>query len=109
MRTIHGMCFDCVIDMENELRKTGKYEDYEKEKIQSNAKAWLKKAEEDVKLLKKAYTESQQFVTNSDGLVETWAAQMTVEEFEEKVETQFAKFKEEFLANLNKKDDNESN
>ena len=29
MQTIHGMCYDCVIDMEHELRKQGKYEEYE--------------------------------------------------------------------------------
>lgn len=104
MRKIHGMCYDCVIDMEHELRKQGKYEEYENEKIRNNKLAWLKKAEEDVQALKKAYTESQQFVTNSDGLMETWAAQMTPEEFEEKVETQFKKFKEDFLSNLDKKE-----
>ena len=35
---------------------------------------------------------------------------MTKEEFEEKVEAQFSKFKEEFLANINKdKKENETN
>lgn len=102
MQTIHGMCYDCVIDMEHELRKQGKYEEYEQKKIQDNAKAWLKRAEEDVKALKIAYTEQQQYVTNSDGLMETWDAQMTPAEFEEKVEVQFASFKENFLENLNK-------
>ena len=47
---------------------------------------------------------SYQYVTNSDGLMETCAAQMTPEEFEEKVETQFKKFKEDFLSNLDKKE-----
>ena len=102
MQIIHGMCYDCVIDMEHELRKHGKYEEYEQKKIQDNAEAWLKRAEEDVKALKIAYTEQQQYVTNSDGLMETWDAQMTPAEFEEKVEVQFAKFKENFLKNLNK-------
>jgi hypothetical protein len=102
MQTIHGMCYDCVIDMEHELRKQGKYEEYEQKKIQDNAEAWLKRAEEDVKALKIAYTEQQQYVTNSDGLMETWDAQMTPAEFEEKVEVQFASFKENFLENLNK-------
>jgi hypothetical protein len=84
MQIIHGMCYDCVIDMEHELRKQGKYEEYEQKKIQDNAEAWLKRAEEDVKALKIAYTEQQQYVTNSDGLMETWDAQMTPDEFEKK-------------------------
>ena len=102
MQIIHGMCYDCVIEMEHKLRVTGKYEEYEQKKILENKKAWLKRAEEDVKALKQAYTESQQYVTNADGLLETWNAQMTPAEFEEKVEKQFAKFKENFLENLNK-------
>ena len=102
MRRIHGMCYDCVIEMEHELRKQGKYEEYEQEKIRNNKLAWLKKAEEDVKALKKAYTESQQYVTNSDGLMETWAAQMTPEEFEEKVQKEFDEFKLKFLENMDK-------
>ena len=62
----------------------------------------MKRAEEDVKALKQVYTESQQYVTNADGLLETWNAQMTPAEFEEKVEKQFTKFKKDFLKNINK-------
>ena len=52
-----------------------------------------------------------QFVSNSDGQVESWTAKMTKEEFEEKIETEFAKFKEKFLANLDKQteEDNGNN
>ena len=102
MRIIHGMCYDCVIEMEHDLRVEGKYEEYEQEKIRNNKLAWLKKAEQDVEALKKAYTESHQYVTNSDGLLETWQAQMTVEEFEEKVEKEFENFKLKFLENIDK-------
>ena len=110
MKKIHGMCYDCVIEMEHQLRVEGNFEEYEKKRIHANALAWIKDAEQDVKALKKAFTEAQEYVTNADGLTETWAAQMTNEEFEEKVETQFAKFKEEFLANMNKdKKENEAN
>ena len=109
MRTLHGMCFNCVIEMEHKLRIEGKYEEYEKERIHNNAKGWLKIAEQDVEALKKAYTESSTFVTNADGITETWAAQMTPKEFEEKVEKQFAEFKQEFLDNLNGKEKDEDN
>ena len=37
MRKIHGMCFDCVIEMEHELKKAGQYEEYEQNKIRENA------------------------------------------------------------------------
>tara|TARA_R110002012_G_scaffold2155_5_gene10317 strand:+ start:200 stop:847 length:648 start_codon:yes stop_codon:yes gene_type:complete len=102
MKKAHGMCYDCVIDMEHKLRVEGKFEDYEKERIHASALSWLKDAEQDVDALKKTFTQASEFVTNADGLTESWAAQMTTEEFEEKVEKQFEKFKAEFLANINK-------
>lgn len=106
MRIIHGMCLDCVIDMEHELKKQGKYEEYERQKMTENAKAWLRKAEQDVEMLKEAYTQASSTVMNADGQVEHWSAKMTSEEFEEKIENEFAKFKTKFLENLNKKKEN---
>jgi hypothetical protein len=108
MQRIHGMCFDCTIEMEHELRKEGKYEEYEQSKIRENALAWLKSAERDVELLKKSYTEATKLVTNADGETETYSARMTPEEFEETVQRQFNEFKQKFLENLDKKVENEN-
>ena len=105
MQVIHKMCFDCVIDMEHEMTKAGTYEEYSKNKIRENALAWLASAERDVDMLKQTYTQAAEFVTNSDGALETWGAKMTPAEFEETVLAQFNKFKENFLKNL----DGESN
>lgn len=101
MRKIHGMCGDCVIDMEHEMRTAGTYEEYEKNKIRENALAWLRNAERDVELLKQAYTQASEFVTNAEGETESWGAKMTPEEFEETVQKQFERFKENFLNKLN--------
>jgi hypothetical protein len=109
MRKIHGMCFDCVVEMEHELKKSGKYKEYEQTKIRENAMAWLTSAERDVALLKEAYTQASTFVTNSDGETEHWTARMTPEEFEETIQIQFNKFKENFLNNLNNTDTDENN
>ena len=106
MKTIHGMCLDCVIDMEHELKKQGKYEEYERAKMTENAMAWLKKAEQDVEMLKETYTKASSTVMNADGQLEHWSAKMTPEEFEEKIKTGFDKFKTKFLENLNKKKEN---
>jgi hypothetical protein len=105
MQIIHKMCFDCVIEMEHEMIKAGTYDDYSKNKIRENALAWLAAAERDVVMLKQTYTQAAEFVTNSDGTLETWSAKMTPAEFEETVQSQFNKFKENFLKNL----DGESN
>ena len=108
MRGIHGMCLDCTIDMEHELKKDGTFEEYERNKIRENALSWLRDAERDVELLKKTYTQVSEFVTNSAGEVETWGAKMTADEFEEKVQKQFNEFKQQFLENLDKKVKNEN-
>lgn len=39
---IQGKCFDCVIKYETELRRLGKWEEYEKQKIKANYIASLK-------------------------------------------------------------------
>jgi len=109
MRKIHGMCFDCVIEMEHELKKSGKYDEYEQNKIRENAMAWLRDAEQDVDLLKQAYTQVQQFVSNSDGQVEHWSAKMTAEEFENTIQKQFEEFKTKFLEKLNKENKQDEN
>jgi hypothetical protein len=102
MRKIHGMCFDCTIEMEHELKVAGKFEEYEQQKIRENAMTWLESAERDVEMLKEAYTTAAKFVTNSEGETESWGAKMTPEEFEETVQAQFNTFKENFLKQLDK-------
>jgi len=103
MRTIHGMCFECVVEMEHKLRKQGKFEEYERTRIQNNAMEWLSRAEKDVQMLKDTYTKSAEFVQNAEGETETWHAKMTPTEFEETVQVQFNEFKKKFLNNLEEK------
>jgi hypothetical protein len=109
MRKANGMCFDCTIEMEHELRKEGKFEEYQKNRIRENALAWLRNAEQDVEMLKQTYTQATDFILNSEGEKETYAARMTSEEFTEKVEAEFAKFKENFLLRLEKGLQDENN
>jgi hypothetical protein len=100
MQVIHKMCFDCVIDMEHKMALS-EYEEYSKNKIRENALAWLADAERDVVMLKQTYTQAAKFVTNSEGEIETWAAKMSPEEFDQTVQAQFDIFKENFLKRLN--------
>ena len=39
---IQGVCFDCILEMENKLRIDGKYESYEKRKVLQNRLSWAK-------------------------------------------------------------------
>ena len=101
MQVIHKMCFDCVLEMEHELKKAGTFNEYEHNKVRENALAWLADAERDVAMLKQTYTQAANFVTNSEGEIETWAAKMSPEEFDRTVQAQFDIFKENFLKRLN--------
>jgi len=98
MWRIHKMCFDCVIDMEHQLRLEGKYNDYEKQKVKENALAWLRDAEKDVEDLVNAYRHAS-FI-NQDGSVEKWTGGLTAEEFEYKIREEFEKFKIDFIGKL---------
>jgi hemerythrin-like domain-containing protein len=102
MKVIHGMCFDCTIEMEHELKKAGTFNEYAYNKMRENALAWLQSAERDVEMLKEIYTQASKFVTNSDGITETWSAKMTPEEFEETIQSDFDKYKQEFIEKINK-------
>jgi hypothetical protein len=68
-----GMCHDCLVDYEQELMLTGKFDAYEKRKVLSNQLAYLKdvksKLEESV-----TYLEQNQKITfvNEFGDVESW-------------------------------------
>ena len=96
MKSIHGMCFNCGIDMEHQLKIEGKYEEYEREKMLGNGKAWLKQAELEKEALKVAI--KARYI-NEDGSVEEWDG-TSWEEMEEKIETEFRIFRENFIKKL---------
>lgn len=45
MFTFNGCCHDCTIKFEHELRKQGRYEEYEKHRILANAKGFIQDLE----------------------------------------------------------------
>lgn len=97
MKAIHGMCLNCVIEMEHNLKMNGEYEEYERKKLLSNAEAWLKQAELEKEVLKTTLKAS--FV-NEDGSVEEWAEGMTEEELVEKIDKDFETFRKNFIGKL---------
>lgn len=83
----HGMCADCVFEMETELKIRGKFEEYEKNRMLSNAKSFFKDSDSEIEDVRKVLTENPTFV-NSDGTVETWerggnVADKILEEYEQ--------------------------
>jgi len=106
MRAIHGMCFDCVIDMEHKLRITGKFKEYEKEKLKRNAMAWLDEAEKEKEIL--ADTLSRLEFTNEFGDIEKWNTHVNKEELLDKISQQFEQFKKEFLEKMETRNENDA-
>ena len=97
MKAIHGMCLNCVVEMEHQLKLDGKYEEYEKKKLLANAEAWLKQAEMEKEVIKSTLQAS--FI-NEDGSIEKWNEGMTEEEVVEKIDNEFKTFKENFIDKL---------
>lgn len=96
MQAIHGMCFDCVIDMEHQLKIEGKYDEYARNKKLENAKAWLKQAELEKETIKSAL--KTKFI-NEDGSFEEWGG-TSWEETEAKIDKEFQDFRENFIQKL---------
>ena len=46
MWKIHGICYDCVIDMEAKLRRAGQFAQYERAMMTGNLQAWAKDMEQ---------------------------------------------------------------
>ena len=70
MWPIHKMCFECVIKMESELKRTGKFEEYQRNMMMGGVKTHIKELE-DVLLEIMLDTGKETFVTEA-GDVEEW-------------------------------------
>jgi hypothetical protein len=68
MYSIHGMCLDCVVEMETKLKLEGKYEQYQKNILNQNKNASLEEFEMGLEAWMK---ENDSFVTEA-GDVESW-------------------------------------
>ena len=96
MYRIHGFCFDCTIDYESNLKKLGKYEDYEKAMMQGNMKEFAKDLEQ---FILDKIDENQTFVTEQ-GDVEDWKGNTSTTK--EKVLEELGKFTEHIQEALEK-------
>lgn len=103
MRMIHGMCLDCVTEMEHKIRLEGKWEEYEKSKLKENAISWLDEAEKDKNVIAEELSRAE-FV-NSFGDVEKWDGNKTKEDLLNKIEEEFKRFREDFIQKLENYDD----
>ena len=69
MYAIQGMCYDCVIQNEHEIRVQGRWEEYRSQQLTANKNASLKDFEN---ALESWYKERDQFFSES-GHLENWS------------------------------------
>ena len=91
MWPIHKMCFDCVITMETELKREGKFEEYQRNMVHSGIKTHIKELE-DLLLEIMLDTGKETFVTEA-GDIEEWRGKNLDT-------TQIAKDLQEYIQNL---------
>jgi len=104
MKAYHGMCLDCVTDMEHDLKLKGEYDEYERTKLLNNAEAWLKEAEIEKEVLKSTIKAS--FI-NEDGSIEDWDG-LSEDEMITKIDEGFETFKTDFIDKLKNKETKET-
>jgi hypothetical protein len=71
MLAMKGMCFDCVQDHEEQLKKDGKYEDYEKVTMLKNERSFLQEAKLRMNDSREYLDKNPEFM-NEDGSYEMW-------------------------------------
>jgi hypothetical protein len=80
---IHKMCFNCVIDFEHELKKTGKLEEYERkiknDEIDNRIKEFKFYVEEKL-------NESNNSFVSEAGDVEKWVGKLNTDKVDEHIE-----------------------
>jgi hypothetical protein len=96
----HGMCADCVFEFETKLKISGKWKDYEKERLLMNANAFFKNADTEMDQVY-AYVSSDSSYANSDGTTEGW---MGSKEAADKMIEEYKQLKDYVLEELSKDD-----
>jgi len=91
MYKIHKMCFDCVVDMEHQLRIDGKYEEYERAIVANNAESYLDDLEQ---YLLEAINESNTQFVSERGEVERWKGGIDSKMFLSEMRTNFIKHRQ---------------
>ena len=103
MWAIHQKCFDCVIKMESEIKRQGKWDEYSRNIMNRNKNAELDHLEQD---LEQWVNEKDSFVSES-GEVEKWGGGDKTDIYKQ-VKAEIAKLKERDIYNGKNTEENGS-
>ena len=90
MWSIHQKCFDCVIKMESEIKRQGKWEEYESGVMNDNKNAML----DDLEMALENWVEEKDTFVSESGEVEKWGGGDKTSNYKE-VKEQIVKLKNE--------------
>lgn len=97
--SINKTCLNCLVQAEHEIRKAGKWEEYEKAKITANATGFMKDLESF--FAEYANTSTSKSHVTEDGVIEKWKNDSLVREIGDKVieeiGTKVTKYKNEAI------------
>lgn len=66
---VHGICYDCVVRMEDDLKRAGLYREYERNIMNQNIQGFVSEMSERIKSL----SENRDVeITTEDGVLESW-------------------------------------
>jgi hypothetical protein len=71
MYSVHKMCLDCVVEFESELKRLGKYDEYERNIIKKGISVYIKELED--AMLEIAMTDSDESFVTEAGDIEKWS------------------------------------
>ena len=94
MWAIHHKCFNCVIKMEAEIKRTGKWDEYEKQMLNNNKNAMVDDFELSIEEFYKMQVES--YVTEQ-GDIESWSGGKINEDEIKNVKEYIKKLREQEL------------
>ena len=94
MWAIHHKCFNCVIKMEAEIKRTGKWDEYEKQMLNNNKNAMVDDFEQSIEEFYKMQVES--YVTEQ-GDIESWSGGKINEDEIKNVKEYIKKLREQEL------------
>lgn len=90
MYSIHNMCFNCVIEMETKLKIEGKYEEYQKNILQTNKINML----DDLEAVLDEWINQKDTFVSEDGVVESWSDSKGNEQFYKQAKENIKKLKD---------------
>ena len=82
---IHKMCFECVIKMETELKRDGKYEEYAKNMIKKGMSKHVEELEQ--LLLEIALNPTHENFVTEQGDIETWKSSFDSKQITQELQT----------------------